>query len=179
MTVSSGSDQLGGDGPGEAGVSGSVPGLAEQIEHIADLVSKLISRSEEAARSQQENIINGNTEEGELGQLREAVSDKERVMAEMVNKFSKNRQILTSNWEQAESEVCMNRYEMCEVFTVMHWPGEETGRHLPRHCVPSAGLPGHAARPHPAAPQPCQSHHQPQGGERQGGRRDHGRGYPE
>ena len=68
-------------------------------------MSRLVTRMEEAARSQQENIINGNTEEGELRQLREAVSDKERIMAEMVTKFGKNRQILTSNWEQAESEV--------------------------------------------------------------------------
>ena len=104
MTVSSGSDLMGGDMM-EASVGGGVPGLTEQISHIEDLVSRLVTRTEEAARSQEENIINGNTEEGELSQLREAVSDKERVMAEMVTKFSKNRQILTSNWEQAESEV--------------------------------------------------------------------------
>ena len=105
MTVSSGSDIMGGDGLMEAGVGAGVPGLAEQIGHIEELVSRLVTRMEEAARSQQENIINGNTEEGELRQLREAVSDKERIMAEMVTKFGKNRQILTSNWEQAESEV--------------------------------------------------------------------------
>jgi len=105
MTVSSGSDIMGGDGLMEASVGGGVPGLAEQIGHIEELVTRLVTRTEEAARSQQENIINGNTEEGELSLLREAVSDKERVMAEMMTKFSKNRQILTNNWEQAESEV--------------------------------------------------------------------------
>ena len=105
MTVSSGSDIMGGDGLMEASVGGGVPGLAEQIGHIEELVTRLVTRTEEAARSQQENIINGNTEEGELSLLREAVSDKERVMTEMMTKFSKNRQILTNNWEQAESEV--------------------------------------------------------------------------
>ena len=84
-----------------------MPGLAEQIGHIEELVTKLVTRMEEASKSQQENIINGNTEEGELSLLREAVSDKERIMAEMVTKFGKNRQILTSNWEQAESEVSL------------------------------------------------------------------------
>ena len=101
MTVSSGSDIMGGDGLMEASVGGGVPGLAEQIGHIEELVT----RTEEAARSQQENIINGNTEEGELSLLREAVSDKERVMTEMMTKFSKNRQFLTNSWEQSESEV--------------------------------------------------------------------------
>ena len=107
MTVSSGSDIMGGDGLMEASVGGGVPGLAEQIGHIEELVTRLVARMEEATKSQQENIINGNTEEGELSLLREAVSDKERIMAEMVTKFGKNRQILTSNWEQAESEVSL------------------------------------------------------------------------
>ena len=103
MTVSSGSDIMCGDGLMEASVGGGVPGLAEQIGHIEELVTRLVT--EEAARSQQENIINGNTEEGELSLLREAVSDKERVMTEMMTKFSKNRQFLTNSWEQSESEV--------------------------------------------------------------------------
>ena len=105
MTVSSGSDIMGGEGLMEASVGGGGPGLAEQIGHIEELVTRLVTRTEAAARSQQENIINGNSEEGELSLLREAVSDKERVMTEMMTKFSKNRQILTNNWEQLESEV--------------------------------------------------------------------------
>ena len=105
MTVSSGSDIMGGEGLMEASVGGGVPGLAEQIGHIEELVTRLVTRTEAAARSQQENIINGNSEEGELSVLRVAVSDKERVMTEMMTKFSKNRQILTNNWEQLESEV--------------------------------------------------------------------------
>ena len=105
MTVGSGSDIMGGDGLMEASVGGGSPGLAEQIGHIEELVTRLVTRTEEAAKSQQENIINGNTEEGELSLLREAVSDKERVMTEMMTKFSKNRQFLTNSWEQSESEV--------------------------------------------------------------------------
>ena len=66
MTVRRGSDSRGGDGLMEASVGGGVPGLAEQIGHIEELVTRLVTRTEEAARSQQENIINGNSEEGEL-----------------------------------------------------------------------------------------------------------------
>ena len=36
---------------------------------------------------------------------RSVVKEKEENMSEMKNKFSKHRQILTSNWQQAEDEV--------------------------------------------------------------------------
>ena len=104
MTASTGSDQLGGET--------NVPGLTEQLSNIEDLVAKLVLRSQEMEQSQQENMINGNTEEAgaqEVDKVRqemkEVVLDNERKMAEMMNKFSRNRQILTSNWEQAENEV--------------------------------------------------------------------------
>ena len=50
MTVSSGSDIMCGDGLMEASVGGGVPGLAEQIGHIEELVTRLVTRTEEAAR---------------------------------------------------------------------------------------------------------------------------------
>jgi len=40
-----------------------------------------------------------------LSDLQQAVVARDRTMQEMRSKFSKNRQILTNNWEQAESEV--------------------------------------------------------------------------
>ena len=91
----------------EAGPSGQVPGLTEQINNIESLVTRLVARSEELARSQQENIINGNAveEETRVGQLETELGEKERLLQEMMAKFSRNRQILTSNWEQAETEV--------------------------------------------------------------------------
>jgi hypothetical protein len=33
------------------------------------------------------------------------LEEKEQTLAEVRTKFSKNKQILTSNWEQAEAEV--------------------------------------------------------------------------
>ena len=89
---------------------GAVPGLTEQINNIEELVARLAqARTQEEAdlkRSQhEENVMNGNTETETETQLREVISDKERAMAEMVAKFGRNRQILTSNWEQAECEV--------------------------------------------------------------------------
>ena len=103
MTASTGSDQLG-------GVDTNVPGLTEQIANIETLVAKLVTNNEEMVRSQQENVINGNTETAEnnvdkVTELQEIISDKERMMQEMMTKFGRNRQILTNNWEQAESEV--------------------------------------------------------------------------
>ena len=103
MTASTGSDQLG-------GVDTNVPGLTEQIANIETLVAKLVTNNEEMVRSQQENVINGNTETVEnnvdkVTELQEIISDKERMMQEMMTKFGRNRQILTNNWEQAESEV--------------------------------------------------------------------------
>ena len=59
------------------------------------------------ARTQQENIINGNTlgEAERVGELESQLGEKEKLLQEMMAKFSRNRQILTSNWEQAETEV--------------------------------------------------------------------------
>ena len=110
MTVSSDSDIMGGDGLMEASVGGGVPGLAEQIGHIEELVTRM----EEASKSQQENIISGNTEEGELSLLREAVSDKEHIMV------WQKRQILTSNWEQAESEVSLFYWLQFFIMNITH-----------------------------------------------------------
>merc|ERR1719410_280847 len=92
MTASTGSDQLG-------GVDTSVPGLTEQIANIETLVAKLVTNSEEMVRSQQENVINGNTESDKVAELQEIISDKERTMQEMMAKFGRNRQILTDNWD--------------------------------------------------------------------------------
>ena len=38
---------------------------------------------------------------------RSQLEEKEQTLAEVKNKFSRNRQILTSNWEQAETEVIL------------------------------------------------------------------------
>jgi hypothetical protein len=37
--------------------------------------------------------------------FRSELEEKEQTLAEVRTKFSKNKQILTSNWEQAEAEV--------------------------------------------------------------------------
>ena len=94
----------------EAGASGQVPGLTEQINNIESLVTRLVARSEELARSQQENIINGNAVEevARVDQLETELGEKERLLQEMMAKFSRNRQILTTNWEQAETEVSIS-----------------------------------------------------------------------
>jgi len=95
MTASTGSEGLDG-GPRQ------LPGLTEQVANIEALVSRLV-------RSHQENIINGNTAElqetSRLAELETELGEKERLVQEMMAKFSRNRQILTSNWEQAEGEV--------------------------------------------------------------------------
>lgn len=109
MTASTGSDQLGLD-TNTGQISVTVPGLTEQISNIEDLLGKLVIKNEDMVKSQHENVINGNTESDvaatdKVTELQGIISDKERVMQEMVSKFSRNRQILTSNWEQAESEV--------------------------------------------------------------------------
>ena len=64
------------------------------------------------ARSQQENIINGNSpgEAERVEQLESQLGEKEKILQEMMAKFSRNRQILTSNWEQAETEVSLDRF---------------------------------------------------------------------
>ena len=105
MTASTGSDLLEG-----GAVNSHLPGLTEQINNIESLVTRLVTRNEEMVRSQQENIINGNAapepQEGErVGELESQLGEKERMVQEMMAKFSRNRQILTNNWEQAESEV--------------------------------------------------------------------------
>ena len=105
MTASTGSEGLEG-----APVNSHLPGLTEQINYIESLVTRLVTRNEEMVRSQQENIINGNTppavqEDERVGLLETQLGEKERVVQEMMAKFSRNRQILTSNWEQAETEV--------------------------------------------------------------------------
>jgi len=109
MTASTGSDQLGLD-TNTGQISVTVPGLTEQISNIEDLLGKLVIKNEDMVKSQHENVINGNTESDvaatdKVTELQGIISDKERVMQEMVSKFSRNRQILTNNWEQAESEV--------------------------------------------------------------------------
>ena len=64
------------------------------------------------ARSQQENIINGNSpgDVERVDQLESQLGEKEKILQEMMAKFSRNRQILTSNWEQAETEVSLDRF---------------------------------------------------------------------
>jgi len=109
MTASTGSDQLGLD-TNTGQISVTVPGLTEQISNIEDLLGKLVIKNEDMVKSQHENVINGNTESDvaatdKVTELQGIITDKERVMQEMVSKFSRNRQILTNNWEQAESEV--------------------------------------------------------------------------
>lgn len=109
MTASTGSDQLGLD-TCTGQISVSVPGLTEQISNIEDLLGKLVIKNEDMVKSQHENVINGNIEsdvaaKDKVTELQGIISDKERIMQEMVTKFGRNRQILTSNWEQAESEV--------------------------------------------------------------------------
>ena len=103
MTASSSSDQL------EGGAHSQQPGLTEQINNIEVLVTRLVGRTEQMVRSQQENIINGNTsdhqESQRLGELETQLGEKERLVQEIMAKFGRNKQILTSNWEQAESEV--------------------------------------------------------------------------
>ena len=103
-SLSAGSD------PVESGASGQVPGLTEQINHIESLVTRLVTRTEELARTQQENIINGNAVEevARVDQLETELGEKERLLQEMMAKFSRNRQILTTNWEQAETEVSIS-----------------------------------------------------------------------
>ncbi len=39
--------------------------------------------------------------------FRSELEEKEQTLAEVRTKFSKNKQILTSNWEQAEAEVSL------------------------------------------------------------------------
>ena len=99
--LSAGSDQL------ECGASSQVLGLTEQINNIESLVTRLVTRTEEVTRTQQENIINGNTvgEAERVDDLESQLGEKEKLLQEMMAKFSRNRQILTSNWEQAETEV--------------------------------------------------------------------------
>ena len=96
MTASTGSDQLGGDtGHGH---SGQVPGLTEQISNIEELVTRLVTKNEEMVKSHNDNVINGNTEPAEtlvpvekMSELQTLVTDKEKMMQDMMAKFSRNR----------------------------------------------------------------------------------------
>jgi hypothetical protein len=45
--------------------------------------------------------------------FRSELEEKEQTLAEVRTKFSKNKQILTSNWEQAEAEVSPVAYIWC------------------------------------------------------------------
>ena len=54
------------------------------------------------------NSPQGDHEPGkEPGDIVIQLEEKEQTLAEVKNKFSRNRQILTSNWEQAETEVIL------------------------------------------------------------------------
>ena len=96
MTASTGSDQLGCDmGHGAPGQT-QVPGLTEQISNIEELVTRLVTKNEEMVKSHNDNIINGNTEPeivtvDKMTELQTMVTDKERIMQEMMAKFSRNR----------------------------------------------------------------------------------------
>jgi len=113
------------EGQGRAVGNITVPGLTEQLSQIEQLVAKLMCVN--MARSQ-ENMANGNINSNleletldledkevtrniiqdqatRLAEMQQMVVTKDKTLQEMRTKFSRNRQILTSNWEQAESEV--------------------------------------------------------------------------
>jgi len=113
------------EGQGRSVGTITVPGLTEQISQVEQLVAKVMCVN--MARSQ-ENMANGNAntnleletldledkevtrsiiqdQAARLAELQQLVVGRDKAMQEMRTKFSRNRQILTSNWEQAESEV--------------------------------------------------------------------------
>lgn len=113
------------EGQGRSVGNITVPGLTEQLSQVEQLVAKLMCVN--MARSQ-ENLTNGNTntnleledldlenkdvtrsiiqdQANRLAEMQQVVVARDKAMQEMRSKFSRNRQILTSNWEQAESEV--------------------------------------------------------------------------
>ena len=82
------------------------------------LLARLVASMQAQGVKSQENLANGNTESesgrepgletdcrGRLRDLEEQLAAREAAMLEMRHKFGKNRQILTCNWEQAESEL--------------------------------------------------------------------------
>lgn len=98
------------------GVEG-VAGLVEQLGQVDILLARLVASMQAQGVKSQENLANGNTESesgreagvedcrGRLREMEEQLAAREAAMVEMRHKFGKNRQILTCNWEQAESEV--------------------------------------------------------------------------
>jgi len=115
------------EGQGRSDGNITVPGLTEQLSQVEQLVAKLVCVN--MARSQ-ENLNNGNSNSNtnlelenldlenkdvtrsiiqdqatRLAELQQLVVARDKAMQEMRSKFSRNRQILTTNWEQAESEV--------------------------------------------------------------------------
>jgi len=113
------------EGQGRSVGNITVPGLTEQLSQVEQLVAKLMCVN--MARSQ-ENLNNGNSNTNlelenldlenkdvtrsiiqdqatRLAEMQQLVMARDKAMQEMRSKFSRNRQILTTNWEQAESEV--------------------------------------------------------------------------
>jgi len=113
------------EGQGRSVGNITVPGLTEQLSQVEQLVAKLMCVN--MARSQ-ENLNNGNSNTNlelenldlenkdvtrsiiqdqatRLAEMQQLVIARDKAMQEMRSKFSRNRQILTTNWEQAESEV--------------------------------------------------------------------------
>jgi len=113
------------EGQGRSVGNITVPGLTEQLSQVEQLVAKLMCVN--MARSQ-ENLNNGNSSTNlelenldlenkdvtrsiiqdqatRLAEMQQLVMARDKAMQEMRSKFSRNRQILTTNWEQAESEV--------------------------------------------------------------------------
>jgi len=113
------------EGQGRSVGNITVPGLTEQLSQVEQLVAKLMCVN--MARSH-ENLNNGNTntnleledldlenkdvtrsiiqdQASRLAEMQQVVVARDKAMQEMRSKFSRNRQILTTNWEQAESEV--------------------------------------------------------------------------
>ena len=103
----------------------TVPGLTEHLSQVEQHVAKLMCVN--MARSQ-ENLNNGNTninleledldlenkdvtrsviqdQATRLADMLQVVVARDKATLEMRSRFSRNRQILTSNWEHSESEV--------------------------------------------------------------------------
>jgi len=114
------------EGQGRSVGNITVPGLTEQLSQVEQLVAKLMCVN--MARSQEENLNNGNSNSNlelenldlenkdvtrsiiqdqatRLAEMQQVVVARDKAMQEMRSKFSRNRQILTTNWEQAETEV--------------------------------------------------------------------------
>ena len=115
MTASTGSDQLEG-----GAVNSHLPGLTEQINNIESLVTRLVTRNEEMVRSQQENIINGNT----LGE------------AELESQLGEKRSFSRSLDEQRPNFwVIMSEQNLCSACAALSVPEERAG-----HVLQTGGL---------------------------------------